>query len=80
MKLLPFKVLEDGTIDLNPSQPPFNGEAVLIQTHSGITEATWDEYPGGAWLWSCHCCGQTLELEDAVGWCPLPEVLPLPRN
>ena len=72
----------NGNVSLG-SDPPFDGEPVLIRTNTGIVEAWWmnweshptleDTQDGEGWLWICYDNQFTCDLDDVTHWMPLPE-------
>lgn len=57
-----------GNIEL-PEGPPFDGNAILILTNTGVVEAWWDNHD---WDWVCYDDAFQLELGDALYWMPIP--------
>lgn len=77
---LPVSYAENKII-LNTDTPPFDGNPVLVKSRSGVVEAWWQdsvvsETPAGreveGFNWVCYDDAFQLELDDVVGWMPIP--------
>ncbi len=65
------------------SDPPFNGEPVLIRTRTGVVEAWWqdwesqptveDQNDGTGFQWVCYDDEFQCDLDDITHWMPLPD-------
>lgn len=76
MKFESLKIrYDEGSIILDESRQPFNGESVLIQTHTGIVEAFWDRGDDNWQQWICYDDMFRLELDEVIGWMPIPELV-----
>lgn len=81
-KKIEYDFAKNGDIEL-PGGAPFDGNAVLIKTGTGVVEAWWFE---GGWsddtpdhpreydgfYWVCYDGHFHVELDEAKAWMPIP--------